>query len=79
MTPAGVGAVPILAPFLAAEGGGGLAAVTTIVGILLYGGIAYATVRLAVRWAEAALSPPSAEGEPRGAARSAADPDRAGG
>ena len=46
-----------LAPhFLAADAGGGVPSVLTLVGIALYALIAYAVIRFAVRRAEAALS-----------------------
>jgi hypothetical protein len=47
-----------LAPFfLAADAGGGVPSVLTLVGIALYGLVAWAAVRFAARRAEEALSP----------------------
>ena len=44
---------------LAADAAGGVPSFLTLLGIALYGGLAWLAVRLAVRWAEAALSPPA--------------------
>jgi hypothetical protein len=53
---------------LAADAGAGVPSVLALLGIALYGGIAWAAIHFAVRWADAALSSrdevPAADADP---------------
>ena len=73
-----VGSWPV-GGWTAAESGSGLGSFGTLLGIALYGAIAYFAIRCAVRWAEAALVGPTGMGEPvTPASRRAPDAGRRG-